>query len=289
MSSLGIIGISIVSHVAVDVLGLVKIENRQLVTRHYYARHIMPVGLAMAGTLATGNAVYLYLDVAMIQMLKAATPAIVLLGLSISGIEQPTRQISASVIVICAATCANVAGAVSFTLHGMVLMLLSEVFEAVRLIITQRLLVNQKFGIIEGQYWLGPASAISLLLLSAVTEGPALLSKDHSQTIIYENSGKFSLSVFLGVMVNFSGFLVVQTSGAVTLKVLGTVRSAAFVLFSVIFFHEIVTMHQFVCYAITLLAFSYYTYLKMPQSKSDSEAKSSTMPKTSSSNAVSNA
>ena len=47
-------------------------------------------------------------------------------------------------------------------------MLLAEVTEAVRLVLTQFLLKNLKFGVVEGQYVLAPASAFWLFLASAV-------------------------------------------------------------------------------------------------------------------------
>ena len=45
-----------------------------MITRGFYFRNLLPIGAAMAITLATGNAVYLFLPVSLIQMLKAFTP-----------------------------------------------------------------------------------------------------------------------------------------------------------------------------------------------------------------------
>lgn len=53
--------------------GAVKLEHKEKVTNQFYMRNMMPVGVTMALTLACGNAVYLYLGVALIQMLKAFT------------------------------------------------------------------------------------------------------------------------------------------------------------------------------------------------------------------------
>jgi hypothetical protein len=46
------------------------VEAKKVVTWHFYAVRIMPIGLFMALTLHFGNLVYLYLTVAFIQMLK---------------------------------------------------------------------------------------------------------------------------------------------------------------------------------------------------------------------------
>jgi len=48
---------------------------------------MLPVGLFNAMTLMFGNAVYLFLSVAFIQMLKAFTPVMTMLGLFIASLE----------------------------------------------------------------------------------------------------------------------------------------------------------------------------------------------------------
>lgn len=60
----------------------------------------MPVGACHAATLAFGNAVYLHLSVAFIQMLKAFTPVIVLVVVVAAGMERPTRQYVACMCVL---------------------------------------------------------------------------------------------------------------------------------------------------------------------------------------------
>ena len=54
--------------------GVVRLEHSAMITRGFYFRNLLPIGAAMAITLATGNAVYLFLPVGFIQMLKAFTP-----------------------------------------------------------------------------------------------------------------------------------------------------------------------------------------------------------------------
>lgn len=46
------------------------VEAKKVVSWHFYATRIMPVGFFMAATLHFGNLVYLYLTVSFIQMLK---------------------------------------------------------------------------------------------------------------------------------------------------------------------------------------------------------------------------
>lgn len=54
-------------------VGVQKIGLRPFLTK------IVPLGLCSAGTMALGNTVYLYLDVAMVEMLKSCCPVFVFL------------------------------------------------------------------------------------------------------------------------------------------------------------------------------------------------------------------
>lgn len=62
------------------------------VTWSFWLKRIVPVGACTASTLAFGNAVYLHLSVAFIQMLKSFTPCIVLVVVVIAGMEKPTQK-----------------------------------------------------------------------------------------------------------------------------------------------------------------------------------------------------
>jgi drug/metabolite transporter (DMT)-like permease len=55
------------------------------------------------------------------------------------------------VVVICLGTAVASLGEVNFSLLGIALMLGAEFTEAIRLVLTQYLLKNLKFGIVEGQ------------------------------------------------------------------------------------------------------------------------------------------
>lgn len=54
----------------------VRREHANAITLKFYVYNLLPIGAALATTLAAGNAVYMYLPVGFIQMLKAFTPAV---------------------------------------------------------------------------------------------------------------------------------------------------------------------------------------------------------------------
>ena len=55
----------------------VRREHANAITLKFYVYNLLPIGAALATTLAAGNAVYMYLPVGFIQMLKAFTPAVI--------------------------------------------------------------------------------------------------------------------------------------------------------------------------------------------------------------------
>lgn len=58
---------------------------------------MLPVGFFNATTLMFGNAVYMYLTVAFIQMLKAFTPVITMVGLFLASMEVRNPYVAAIV------------------------------------------------------------------------------------------------------------------------------------------------------------------------------------------------
>lgn len=72
LSGLGLLTSSLVAHLMVRVFKVVELQHSHKMTWDFYLRSVLPVGASQAGTLALGNAVYLYLTVAFIQVGDAA-------------------------------------------------------------------------------------------------------------------------------------------------------------------------------------------------------------------------
>lgn len=167
-----------------------------------------------------------------------------------------------SVLGICAGTAIASVGEMNFSPIGLGIMFMAELTEATRLVLTQYLLNNLKFGIIEGQYYLAPAGALCLFAASAMMEMTAILEKG-SLSLILQHPWMFLGAAFLGLGVQFLTFLVIQATGSVTLKVLGTARNAFLVVVSVYFMDELVMPLQFFGYFVSLSFFALYNYFKM--------------------------
>lgn len=149
LSGFGIASSALFARVLVF-LKFASIERSEEVEGALYYRRVLPVGIAFAGTLATGNMVYLLLDVGLIQMLKSFTPVVMMALLFSTGIETPDRPVVISILIISFGTALTCSYTPNAPILGLAVMLVSEIFEAVRLVLTQFLLKDVKLGVVEG-------------------------------------------------------------------------------------------------------------------------------------------
>ncbi|EOD26934.1 hypothetical protein EMIHUDRAFT_114831 [Emiliania huxleyi CCMP1516] len=113
------------------------------------ATTLLVLGCVSALALVLGQYPYFYLTVAFIQMLKAFSPAYMICFLFCLGAEPP----------------------VNFSLIGVLFMTMASCSDALRLVIAQKLLKNQKMGSFEAS----SSSPPPLLLLSSSSPPPLLL------------------------------------------------------------------------------------------------------------------
>jgi len=120
------------------------------------------LGAAMALAMVLGQFPYLYLTVAFIQMLKAFSPAYMVVLLSCLGVEYPSARIKAIVLGLCLSACVASAGEVNFNLVGIVFMFGASVSDALRLVLAQWLLKNLKLEAVESLYYTSPICVLWL-------------------------------------------------------------------------------------------------------------------------------
>lgn len=260
LSGLGVLFSGIVAQLIVR-FGFVTLNRKEAVEGVLWYKRVLPVGLAHAGTLAFGNTVYLLLNVGFIQMLKSFTPVIIMLTAYIARIETPNTPVVYSILVISLGTAATCSFTPQLSLIGLFVMFLAEATEAIRLVLTQFLLKNLKFGVVEGQYVLAPASAFWLFLASAIYEFPSMIKAD-AFSIILLNPFTFIAASSMGLGINFLSYLVIQSTSSLTMKVLGTVRNIFTILLGVLFYGEVIGLQESTGYAIALLGFAAYNAAK---------------------------
>ena len=114
-------------------------------------------------------------------------------------------------------------------------------------------------GVLEGMYIVSPPAALALLLCSAVVEGGAIV-RAQAWWRILERPLPFVSSMALGVIINFSSYMVIQTAGGVALKLLSTVRNLGVVIVGVAFFREGMTRREFAGYGLSLIGSGFYLF-----------------------------
>ena len=182
--------------------------------------------------------------------------------LHLSGIETPSRRIVGSILMICVGTGIASAGEAHFNLVGLMIMFCAEVCEAGRLVLTQKLLTNLKFGAMEGLYYMAPICTFWMWGLALALEVPVALRED-AFALVPLHAGQFAWAAFLGFAVNLASFLVIKRTSSVMLKLMGTARNAGLVLFSAVVLGEEITPTQTFGYVVCLVFFGVYNYYKI--------------------------
>ncbi|KAH8049902.1 hypothetical protein JL722_11686 [Aureococcus anophagefferens] len=212
-------------------------------TAQFYAARVAPIGLALAGTLVFGNMAYLHNSVAFVQILKAFAPVVLLCLLFCSRLERATPILVASIAVIVAGTVVAVQGELHCSPLGVAIMCspasrtwfarprtlcrFAEFFEAVKLLMMQILLVDRKFGAVEGLAVMGPAAVVALAAFSAASEdvGDAA-SKVAAHPLL------FAAASLGGLVVNFATNMMLAATSALTLRITSLVRNISVVFVS---------------------------------------------------------
>lgn len=113
-------------------------------------------------------------------MLKASSPAAVLLVSVLMGVAKPTWGSVANILVIVGGVAIASAGAIEFSWLGLGFQLAGVMFEAVRVVLIQVMLSSEglKMDALVGLYYYAPACAAMNLLVACVVEIPKFKVED---------------------------------------------------------------------------------------------------------------
>ncbi|KNC79939.1 hypothetical protein SARC_07688 [Sphaeroforma arctica JP610] len=232
-------------------------EQNVHLTPEQYVKQILPIGLMSAGTLATGNAAYMYLSVSFIQMLKAGTPAITLFCLFMFGMINIRKDLLIAVGLIVIGCAASAYGEIAFSIIGFMMMVSSETFEALKLVMTQKLLNTTFSGPIEGLYHTTPITFLCLIVLVIPFEGSTILAES-GLSKIGNNPLMYLLAGSLGFMVNLFIMAVIKRTNSLSFKVLGQAKNVGVVLMGALFLGNTVTPLQTGSYGLSTAGFFVY-------------------------------
>lgn len=171
-------------------------------TGRVYLRAIVPIGAFFSLSLICGNLAYLTLSVAFIQMLKATTPVAVLLAgwfLQVDKFDiRKLFNVSFIVIGVILAT----AGEITFVMTGFVFQVSGIVFEAIRLVMVQRLLSSSEFKMdpLVSLYYFAPVCAVLNFIVFMFVEF-STISMDNIYSV---GLGTLLLNAFVAFALNVS-------------------------------------------------------------------------------------
>jgi len=242
--------------------GSVKLER--VLTLREWLLTVFPIGFFTAVTFAAGNQLYLYLSVSFIQMMKSLSPCVVFCMLVLCGLDKPTKEKAFAVGTMTLGMAVACITEETFTLFGLLLMVVGEASESIRMVLFQHFMGPRRFGLLEGLFYTCPANFFFLALGVAIFEQREI-TLNGDLAIVRAHPWPFIWVSILGVLVMTSTLGVIKQCGSLTFKAAGQVRNVAIIMFSVVFMGEKTTAVQLLGYTVNVLGFCYYQMTKMDE------------------------
>lgn len=225
-------------------------------TTQTYMRAIVPIGIMFSLSLICGNVAYLYLSVSFIQMLKATNAVVTLFATWAFGIAPPNMKVLGNVGIIVLGVVIASFGEIKFDLIGFIYQCSGIVFEALRLVMIQRMLSSAEFKMdpLVSLYYYAPACAVINGVVTLFVEIPRMGMAD-----IY-SVGIFTLlaNAFVAFLLNVSVVFLIGKTSAVVLTMSGILKDILLVIASLVIFMDPVTLQQYFGYSIALAGLCYY-------------------------------
>ncbi|CAA3030452.1 probable sugar phosphate/phosphate translocator At3g17430 [Olea europaea var. sylvestris] len=208
-----------------------------------------------------GNTAYLHISVAFIQMLKALMPVATFVVAVLCGTDKLRWDVFSNMVLVSVGVVISSYGEIHFNVIGTVYQVTGIFAEALRLVLTQVLL--QKKGLtlnpITSLYYIAPCSFVFLFVPWYFLEKPGM-----EITQIQFNFWIFFSNAVCALLLNFSIFLVIGRTGAVTMRVAGVLKDWILIALSTVVFPEsMITGLNIIGYGIALCGVVLYNYLKV--------------------------
>lgn len=186
-------------------------------------RTILPIGLLYSGSLVCSNLVYLWLSVPFIQMLKSASPVVVLFFSWLWGLADPTTSTLVNILVIVVGVAVASLGEIEFSWIGFMFQCGGIVFEAMRLVLIQVMLSSEglKMDPLVGLYYYAPVCAVMNMFVALGSEVP----KFEMQHFWDAGPLMLILNALVAFMLNIASVCLVRCSLTIIIWTLLTVRS----------------------------------------------------------------
>ncbi|XP_041001656.1 probable sugar phosphate/phosphate translocator At3g17430 [Juglans microcarpa x Juglans regia] len=208
-----------------------------------------------------GNTVFLHISVAFIQMLKALMPMATFIMAIMCGIDKPKCDVFFSMLLVSVGVVIASYGGIHFNVLGIVYQVTGIFAEAFRLVLTQ-VLLNKKgstLNPITSLYYIAPCSFVFLFVAWYLLE----------KTQMQVSQNQFNFWIFFSnalcaLALNFSIFLVIGRTGAVTIRVAGVLKDWMLIALSAVIFPEsTITGLNIIGYGVALCGVFMYNYIKV--------------------------
>jgi hypothetical protein len=206
---------------------------------------IVPIGAMFALSLVCSNQAAMRLTVSFIQMVKAATPMLVLAVAALFGTEKATPNLIVIVSMMTVGVGIASWGELEFDAWGMVFQVVALVVETFRLLFIQRLVQQHlpRSNPLVALSLFAPVCFVVLLPFALTVEPKAiaaLLTSTRVQTFVFGNAlTAFGLNATVVWLVSFE-------SGPLTLTLAGILKDIAIIVSSVWLFRSRLTLIQIV-------------------------------------------
>uniref|UniRef100_A0A5B7AHC0 Sugar phosphate transporter domain-containing protein n=1 Tax=Davidia involucrata TaxID=16924 RepID=A0A5B7AHC0_DAVIN len=247
--------------VAFFLIRVLKVVSPVKMTFEIYATCVIPISAFFASSLWFGNTAYLHISVAFIQMLKALMPVATFIVAVLCSTDKLRWDMFLNMVLVSVGVVISSYGEIHFNIVGTVYQVTGIFAEALRLVLTQVLL--QKKGLtlnpVTSLYYIAPCSFMFLFIPWYFLEKPGM---EVSQ--IQFNFWIFFSNAICALALNFSIFLVIGRTGAVTFRVAGVLKDWILIALSTVVFPEsTITGLNIIGYAIALCGVVTYNYLKV--------------------------
>jgi hypothetical protein len=224
-----------------------------------YYRGVIPIAALFAVTLWCGNAAYMYLSVAFIQMIKALMPAAVYTVGCFLGTEKYSVSYVGNMLIISIGVAIASYGEINFDLLGVIFQGASIVSESTRLGLIQILLQSRgvKLNPVTTLYYVAPPCFVFLMVPWSYLE----MNKVLTEPLII-NPWILLASAASAFALNVAVFLLIGKTSALTMNVAGVIKDWLLIFLSFGMFHAPITSIQLVGYGVAFLGVCWYNYLK---------------------------
>ena len=218
----------------------------------FYLRSVLPIGFLYALSLGFSNLAAHLLTVSFVQMIKALMPLTTLVVSVLLRMESPSFKQAGILLVLTAGVAIASYGELLMNVQGLIFQLAAVVSEAVRLVLTQKILqqhMPKGASALVAVAMLAPMTALFLLPVAAVSEGAvafeALTSSARVLALVAANT-------LVAFALNIAVIWLVKRTSGLALTLSGVVKDVLLIVLSLFVFRNPVTHTQLVGYYLAL-------------------------------------